>query len=54
VIFSLASRPSMSPDRPALLQVADQLESGLIGMVLSVLLLGWIIARFIPRVAPKA
>ena len=54
VIFSLASQPSVSPGRPALLQVADQFEWGLIGMVVSVLLLGWIIARFIPRAAPKA
>lgn len=51
VIFALACRPSA--DRPALIEIAYQLEWGLIGMVLSVLLLGWILGRFILR-APKA
>jgi uncharacterized membrane protein YhaH (DUF805 family) len=54
VIFSLACRPGTSPDMPALLAIANQLQWGLIGMVVSVLLLGWIIGRWIPRVKPKA
>jgi uncharacterized membrane protein YhaH (DUF805 family) len=53
VIFSLTCRPNLTPGTPALLEIADQLKWGLIGMVVSVLLLGWIIGRFIPRVASK-
>ena len=54
LIFALACRPTMDPGTPALLEIAAQLEWGLIGMVISVLVLGWILGRFILRAAPKA
>ena len=54
LIFALACRPGNNANGLALLEVADQLEWGLIGMVISVLLLGWILGRFILRAAPKS
>jgi hypothetical protein len=54
MIFALACRPGNEINSLALLEIADQLEWGLIGMVMSVLLLGWILGRFILRAAPKA
>jgi len=53
-IFALACRPTLGPSTSALLEIADQLEWGLIGMVVSVLMLGWIVGRFILRVTPRA
>jgi hypothetical protein len=54
LIFALACRPGLGPSTSALLEIANQLEWGLIGMVFSVLMLGWIVGRFIVRAAPKA
>jgi hypothetical protein len=54
LIFALACRPILGPSTSALLEIADQLEWGLIGMVLAVLILGWIVGRFILRVAQKS
>jgi hypothetical protein len=51
VIFSLACRPGLGAS--AVLEIAEQLKWGLIGMVVSVLLLGWMIGRFIPRGTAK-
>ena len=51
VIFSLACRPGLGSS--AVLDIAEQLKWGLIGMVVSVLLLGWMIGRFIPRGTAK-
>jgi hypothetical protein len=53
LIFALACRPSVGPGTPALLEIANQLQWGLIGMVISVLMLGWIVGRFISRAALK-
>lgn len=54
LIFALACRPSLGPSTSALLEIAEQFEWGLIGMVISVLMLGWIVGRFILRTAPRA
>jgi uncharacterized membrane protein YhaH (DUF805 family) len=54
VIFALACPPVTDRNTFALFEIGSQLEWGLIGLVVSILLLGWIIGRFIPRVAPKA
>lgn len=54
LIFALACRPSLGPSTSALLEIADQLEWGLIGLVFSVLMLGWVVGRFILRTARKA
>jgi hypothetical protein len=34
---------------PSLIEIAEQLKWGLIGLMVSILMLGWIISRFIPR-----
>lgn len=52
VIFALSHEPD-DARVPMLLQVAEQLKWGLIGMVVSVLVLGWTVGRFIPRSTPK-
>jgi hypothetical protein len=51
LIFALADVPTtgVSP----LLQIADQLKCGLIGMVLSVLVLGWVLRGFITKQLPR-
>jgi hypothetical protein len=51
IIFALNFRPE--PDVERVFEVASQLEWGLGGLVLSVILMGIVIGRFIPRVAPK-
>jgi hypothetical protein len=48
-IFAMLVEPATGSDRPPLLAVTSQLKWGLIGLVGSVLLLGWILSRFIPR-----
>jgi len=48
-IFAMGSWPDCNAATPAVLLVAEQVRSGLIGLVLSVLALGWIVSRFIPR-----
>ncbi len=53
VIFALSCPPSVNPAAPALLEVAEQVKWGFIGMALSVLMLGWVIGRFIPRAGAK-
>jgi len=52
VIFALSNEPATDLSAPVFLQIAEQLKWGLIGMIVSVLMLGWIVGRFIPR--PKA
>lgn len=54
VVFSMLVEPSLEPGVPPLLAVINRLKWGLIGLVISVLMLGWILSRFLPRtsVAP--
>jgi len=49
VIFAIACRPAPGPGSPAVFELADQLKWGLIGLMSSVLVLGWIIGRSIVR-----
>jgi len=49
VIFALSNPPAADANTPMLLLIAEQLRWGLIGMMVSVLMLGWIVGRFIPR-----
>jgi hypothetical protein len=51
-IFAMLVEPAT--DVPPLLAVTNQLKWGLIGLVGSVLMLGWILSRFIPRAQSKA
>jgi hypothetical protein len=53
VIFALSYGPETSPNTPPLLEIAAQLKWGLIGMVSSVVVLGWVVGRFIPRPGPR-
>jgi hypothetical protein len=50
-IFAMLVEPA--GDDPPLLAVTGQLKWGLIGLVGSVLMLGWILSRFIPRSQAK-
>jgi hypothetical protein len=52
LIFALADVPTTGAS--PLLQIADQLKWGLIGMVLSVLVLGWVLRGFITKQLPRA
>jgi len=49
LIFALGYTPSHDANTLALLEIGGQLKWALIGMIGSVLMLGWIISRFIPR-----
>lgn len=45
VIFAM----SIEPSGPPLLAIANQLKWGSIGLVTSILVLGWVLGRFIPK-----
>jgi hypothetical protein len=51
LIFALQVDP-LAPDAPPILSIAGQFKWGLIGLVGTVLMLGWILSRFIPRGQP--
>lgn len=48
-IFAMLVDPSTEAGTPALLAITTQLRWGLIGLAVSVLMLGWILGRFIPK-----
>jgi hypothetical protein len=48
-IFALGSRPEADASTPALLVIAEQVRWGMTGLAASVIALGWIVSRFIPR-----
>jgi hypothetical protein len=48
-IFAMLVDPTTETGTPALLAIITQLRWGLIGLVVSVLMLGWILGRFIPK-----
>jgi hypothetical protein len=48
-IFALSVEPVYGPSLPPLRAIAQQLQWGFVGLVLSVLTLGWILSRFIPK-----
>jgi hypothetical protein len=49
VIFAIACHPAPGPNSPAVFELAEQLKWGLIGLMSSVLVLGWVIGRTIVR-----
>jgi hypothetical protein len=49
VIFAIPSEPVAHPGAISLLEVCEQLKWGMVGLVVSVLMLGWILGRFIPK-----
>jgi hypothetical protein len=50
LIFAMQSQPEFAPGRPLVFELANQVKWGLVGLVLSLVVLAWIISRFIPRV----
>jgi hypothetical protein len=49
VIFAMSFPPQPESGLPPLLAMTGQVRFGLIGLVVSVLMLGWVLGRFIPR-----
>jgi di/tricarboxylate transporter len=49
VICAIACRPAPGPGAPAVFELADQVKWGLIGMMGSLMALGWVIGRSIVR-----
>jgi hypothetical protein len=47
VIFAMQEQPE--PGLAAVFQIASQVKWGLVGLVVSVLMLGWMLGRFIPK-----
>jgi hypothetical protein len=54
VIFAMHMRPDAEEPRTLAHQLSLQMESGLIGLVLAVLVLGFVMGSFIPRGATSA
>jgi len=48
VIFAMSFWPAPEAGLPPLLAVVGQLKWGLVGLAASVLILGWVLGRFIP------
>jgi len=53
LIFALSSQPEVEANRSAVFEVGSQLRWALIGLVVSVVILGIVIGRFIPRPRPQ-
>jgi hypothetical protein len=49
LVFALQSQPSERPQTRILFELADQLKWGLIGLGSSILMIGWVLSRFILR-----
>jgi hypothetical protein len=49
VIFAMQYQPLPESNSPPLLEISAQLKWGLLGLVISILVLGRVISRFIPR-----
>ena len=54
LIFAMSTEPGTVPGIPPLLAVIGQLKWSCIGLVASILMLGWILGCFIPRTPPVA
>ena len=48
-IFAMSAEPGYGPQPAPIFAVAEQMKWGFVGLVLSILVLGWILSRFIPR-----
>lgn len=48
-IFAMLVEPKTEPAVPVVLAVSNQLKWGLIGLASTVLAVGWVLSRFIPR-----
>ena len=54
MIFAINCRPSLGSDTVAVFELADQLKWGLIGLIGTLLILGWVIGRTITRWEARA
>ena len=54
LIFALSSQAEPASNHPAVFEIGDQLRLALIGLVVSVVILGIVIGSFIPRTRPQA
>jgi hypothetical protein len=52
IMFALHYRPDMSAESPAVFEISKQLELALAGLLLSVVLLAVVLAKFIPPREP--
>jgi hypothetical protein len=48
-IFAMSAEPGYGPQPAPMFAIAKQMKWGFVGLVLSILVLGWILSRFIPR-----
>lgn len=48
-IFAMSAEPGYGPQPAPIFAIAEQMKWGFVGLVLSILVLGWILSRFIPR-----
>lgn len=53
-IFAMSVEPYAAGSSPPLFAIAQQLKWGFVGLVTSVLMMGWILSRFIPRTPVRA
>ena len=51
LIFAMGYEPDANCRGFSLVEIGEQVKWGLIGLVSSVLMLGWVLSRFIPREA---
>ena len=48
-VFAMSVEPGYGPAPPPVLAIAQQMKWGFVGLVLSIMVLGWVLGRFIPR-----
>jgi hypothetical protein len=48
-IFAMSAEPGYGQQPAPIFAIAEQMKWGFVGLVLSILVLGWILSRFIPR-----
>ena len=54
VIFAMGYHPAPGPQAPAAFELAEQLKWGLIGLIGTVVVLGWVVGRSIVRWEARA
>jgi hypothetical protein len=49
LILAMTYTPELRAGSPLVLELAAQLKWGLVGLLVAVVILGWVLSRFIPR-----
>jgi hypothetical protein len=52
VILAMQYTPELNSRTEMMFQIAEQLKWGLLGLLIAVVILGWVLSRFIPRPTP--